>query len=145
MSFSSFQKSIYSAINLAMAVHVDQSDKLGMPYILHPLRVMLAVVGDGIDTAIAAVLHDTAEDTNLTLDQIEVDFGFHVRETVDALTRRKSEGYREYIRRVKLHPAATLIKIADLTDNLSRTDKLPIKEKSRLRAKYGRAMKELKS
>ncbi len=59
-----------------------------MPYIVHPLRVstLLIETGASDSLAIAGVLHDTVEDTDTTLDQIERLFGTDVRMLVDAVT-----------------------------------------------------------
>ncbi len=52
------------AIEIAAAAHRGQADKAGQPYILHPLRVMLACQGEA--TRIVAVLHDVIEDNDWT-------------------------------------------------------------------------------
>lgn len=59
---------IEDAINIAVNAHRGQRDKGGQPYILHPLRVMLAAQND--DERIVAVLHDVVEDSDLTLDDL---------------------------------------------------------------------------
>ena len=53
------------AIAIAAMAHEGQVDKAGMPYILHPLRMMLSV--DTPEACMAAVLHDVVEDTAVTL------------------------------------------------------------------------------
>lgn len=109
------------AIWKASEHHYGQHDKAGLPYILHPIRVMdtLRVAGYGETVLVAAVLHDTVEDTDLTLDSIYVIFGGEVRDLVDALTRRKGEAYLDYIARVKEAGGdAVAIKLSDIGDNL---------------------------
>ncbi len=106
---------IDQAIHLAFQAHEGQVDKTGRPYILHPLRVMMAVPDD---CKIPAVLHDVLEDTKLTYFDLE----YHGvsqfdRNIVQVLTKSGAQSYFEYIRRVRLHPEATLIKIADIEDN----------------------------
>ncbi|MBP8277859.1 MAG: HD domain-containing protein [Propionivibrio sp.] len=59
--------SLEHAIALAASAHSGQVDKAGQPYILHPLRLMLAVTTP--DERMAAVLHDVVEDTAITLAQ----------------------------------------------------------------------------
>lgn len=107
-----------AAILMATQAHSGQTDKQGAPYILHPLRVMLAVPPE---LRIAAVLHDVVEDTSVTLGAIRAEFGDEVADTVDALSRRDGETYiKDFIARVARHPAARIIKRADIADNLGR-------------------------
>lgn len=110
------------AIIYATQHHADQKDRLGQPYILHPLRVMLALAkqGAGVEVQIAGVLHDTVEDTVATVEEIEELFGPKVAEIVEAVTRRGGETYKDFIRRASRHPASRLVKRADIMDNLSR-------------------------
>lgn len=121
----STQEKLNEAIIDATRWHADQLDKGGHPYIFHPLSVMLRVANRTpftlacrYDALIAAVLHDVVEDCNVLLAQIRCDYGEGVAELIDALTRREGEGYSNYIRRVKLNPIATLIKMADLQENM---------------------------
>ncbi len=109
--------SLERAIALAAKAHTGQRDKAGAPYILHPLRVMLRL--DTPEAMQAAVLHDVLEDTPVTVESLR-DAGFSepVIEAVDALTRRPDETYTAFIDRVKAHPIARRIKLADLEDNL---------------------------
>jgi (p)ppGpp synthase/HD superfamily hydrolase len=105
------------AIELALRVHRNMRDKAGAPYILHVLRVMLAVEGD--TARMAAVLHDVVEDSTYTLTDLrKLGFPDEVVDTVDALTRRPGESYEAFIRRAATHPIARVIKLADLQDNL---------------------------
>jgi (p)ppGpp synthase/HD superfamily hydrolase len=122
------------AIALAVRVHAGQKDKAGVDYILHPLRVMLAMKDD-VDR-IVAVLHDVVEDCGVTLDDIERDFGQTVRDAVDAISHRERESYPDYWRRITENLIAVRVKIADSTDNLARTDSLPEPERSQMVKKY---------
>ncbi|MEZ4677527.1 MAG: hypothetical protein R2932_25260 [Caldilineaceae bacterium] len=56
------------AIAIAAQAHVDQVDKAGQPYILHPLRMMMQL--DNEAAQIVAMLHDVVEDTPITLDDL---------------------------------------------------------------------------
>jgi len=111
------------AIALAGTVHRGQTDKAGQPYILHVLSVMLRVrrAGHPEWLQIAAVLHDTLEDTTLTLDEIRRTFGEPCASVVETVTRRPDEPYATYIARIKQDPAARAVKLADLQDNLDPT------------------------
>lgn len=107
---------IEAAIKLACEAHDGQTDKGGAPYILHALRVMMAMPDD--QHRIVAVLHDVIEDSEwTTLPQIEMWFGGRVSAAVDALTKRHGEAYGDYLSRVKADEIATLVKLADLKDN----------------------------
>jgi (p)ppGpp synthase/HD superfamily hydrolase len=115
--------SLSNAILVATAAHAQQIDKGGLPYILHPLRVMLAIASkfpDDEAIQIAAVLHDTVEDGHLTIEKIERLFGQEVVEIMDSVTRRTIAGetYHEFVLRAKAHPKGRYVKIADVEDNL---------------------------
>lgn len=128
------------AIQLAMTMHAGQVDKAGQPYILHLLRVMLAVQPWGEEHMIAAVLHDGPEDTGISLDLILKRFGMPVAVAVGHLTKRPGEPYEEeYLARVMSNPIALVVKTMDVWDNLQRVVDLPEPERSRLRDKYSRA------
>lgn len=108
------------AIWMATEAHHGQYDKAGYPYILHPMRVMddLRPYEDQ-DVLCAAVLHDTVEDTYVTLAKIENDFGLKVRLLVDAVSRRDGETYEDFILRVRSSGQdAISIKVADINDNM---------------------------
>lgn len=116
------------AIETAVSYHQDQRDKVGEPAILHPLAVMFAAreAGFGYTTQIVAVLHDTVEDTDLTLSQVQIRFGWVVRNAVDALSRRTGtdsdpdETYHDFILRGIEDPYFCRVKQLDLKHNLSR-------------------------
>lgn len=77
------------AIDVASAAHEGQKRKSGEPYIIHPLSVAEILIdwGMDIDTVLAGILHDTIEDTSLTLDMIETYFGRDVAFLVDGVTK----------------------------------------------------------
>lgn len=106
------------AIKLATDAHAGQVDKAGDPYILHPLRVMLAVSTP--DERIAAVLHDVVEDTDVTCDDLYWVHGFksEIVLALAALTRAKGEDYLDFVQRAKTNAIARAVKIADIRDNL---------------------------
>src|SRR5579863_4082397 len=129
------------AIELAVTAHVGQTDEDGLPHIIHALEVMFGVkkifetTEDKLDYTleelmIAAVLHDTVEDTFVTLALIEVQFGKRIRDLVDGVTRRglgkndTKEFYRDFIYRAKTNPGTRIIKIADLMHNFGRAHKI---------------------
>jgi (p)ppGpp synthase/HD superfamily hydrolase len=128
------------AIALATIAHKGQKDKLGRPYILHPLRVMLKV--DNPVDEIVAALHDVLEDTKTTADDFrKAGISEEAIAAVDALTKRKGEDYDKYLVRVKRNKIATRVKFADLQDNSDpdRLSQFPVKERERLKKKYDSA------
>lgn len=109
--------SIENAIALAIKAHYGQVDKAGNPYILHVLRVMLAL--DTETEMIAGVLHDVVEDSGYSLaDLKKTGFSDEIITTLDCLTKRDSENYNDYIERIKTSPIALRVKLADLEDNM---------------------------
>lgn len=80
---------IKQAVSIAKKAHAGQFRKTGEPYIIHPLAVkkILEEWGMDEDTIIAGVLHDTVEDTSLTLDDIRRTFGETVAFLVDGVTK----------------------------------------------------------
>lgn len=134
---------IENAIIIATNVHAGQIDKGGNPYILHPLRVMLAVKGS--DEMMAAVLHDVLEDSEMKAsDLMAFMFSNAVIDAVVALTRNDGESYSDFISRVAKNEIATAVKIADLTDNLDLSRiKEPTKQDIERHRKYVAARAEL--
>jgi len=104
------------AITLAVAAHAGQTDRAGQPYILHPLRVMLAV--EHPDERIVAVLHDVVEDSAITLDDLaKVGFSATVIEAIDSVTKREGESYPQFVARAGQNMIGRTVKLADLRDN----------------------------
>lgn len=103
------------AAEIACQAHMGQKDKGGMPYIFHPYHVAEQMRDEA--TVCTALLHDVAEDTPITIEELAKKFP---RETIDALrllTHDKGENYMEYIRKIKANPIARAVKIADLEHN----------------------------
>lgn len=134
-----------AAIALACEAHRGQFDRAGKPYILHPLRLMMAF--DSAPERIVAVLHDVVEDSSVTLDRLrELGFDSSVIAAIDALTRRENESYDVFIDRVLANPLAAKIKVRDIRDNLdvSRLSQLTEEDLRRV-AKYHKALARLES
>lgn len=105
------------AILLAAQAHRGQVDKVGRPYLLHLLRVMLRL--DGEEAQIVGVLHDLVEDTGYTLDDLRaMGYAEEVVQALDCLTRRSTESYEEFVERASANPLARRVKRADLEDNM---------------------------
>jgi (p)ppGpp synthase/HD superfamily hydrolase len=84
-------KQLDKAISFALLAHAGQKRKSGGPYIIHPLEVMTIAATMTFDDAVlcAAVLHDTVEDTAVTMEQIEQTFGEKVSKLVNSETESK--------------------------------------------------------
>jgi len=77
------------SIDFATSAHAGQKRKSGEPYMIHPIITADTLISWGmdIDSVIAGVLHDTVEDTDATLEQIETLFGHDVAQLVDGVTK----------------------------------------------------------
>ncbi len=105
------------AIALAVKAHQGQLDKVGRPYILHPLRVMFRVERD-VDQ-IVAILHDVVEDSDITFDDLRgMGYSEEIIEALDGVTRRDDETYEVFVERSLAHPVSRRVKRADLEDNM---------------------------
>jgi len=105
------------AIVLAVEAHRGRRDKLGRPYILHPLRLMATL--DAPAEQMAALLHDVVADSDVTVEEFRRrNCPPEVVEAIDRLTLRAGESFDEFIMRISKDPVARRVKIADLADNL---------------------------
>lgn len=131
------------ALEIAATAHRGQTNKAGEPFILHPLRVMLACSGP--DERIVAVLHDVVEKSDWTLDALrEEGLEEQLVAAVDAMTRRENETYSGFVDRAAAHPISRPVKIADLRDNLAMTQSEKASQEDRKKAeKYVDALTRL--
>lgn len=106
------------AVILASQVHQGQRDKLGKPYILHPIAVASLV--DDFELKTIAMLHDTIEDTWVTAEYL-LNYGFtkEIVKAVEGVTNPKDGDYEAYLKKVKSNPKSRLVKLADLAHNTS--------------------------
>ena len=83
---------VKKAYEFASEAHKNQTRLSGDPYIMHPLAVSVIIASLGMDCAsvIAAMLHDTVEDTGVTIEDIRAEFGETAAELVDGLTKIKN-------------------------------------------------------
>ncbi|GAC1379958.1 MAG: GTP pyrophosphokinase [Marmoricola sp.] len=120
---------IERAYSIAEYHHRDQRRKSGEPYITHPLAVttILADIGMTESTLVAALLHDTVEDTEYTLDQLRRDFGDEVAQLVDGVTKldkvkygdsAQAETIRKMIVAMSRDIRVLVIKLADRLHNM---------------------------
>ncbi|MCM1495211.1 MAG: GTP pyrophosphokinase [Bacteroides sp.] len=112
------------AIAIAVEAHRGQIDKAGKPYILHPMRVMLA--GTNEDEMICGILHDVIEDTPVSIEMLAAEgFSDTILDALQFLTHDRAVPYPEYIQAMTQNPLAVQVKLYDLHDNLNR-DRLGI-------------------
>lgn len=106
------------AVCLAANGHIDQVDKGGKPYILHPLKVMHYLKTDDMELMAIGVMHDLVEDTDMTTESLK-DLGFSDRVVTGVSLLTKIDGQRdeEYLDRIKLNIDAVKVKLADLRHN----------------------------
>jgi GTP diphosphokinase / guanosine-3',5'-bis(diphosphate) 3'-diphosphatase len=129
----------------ASEAHVGQHRISGEEFVEHPLHVarILADLGLDAQTLAAALLHDTVEDTNLTAEQVEAEFGAGVARLVEGATKLTRIEFRsdqqlqaENIRRMLLAMAddirVVLIKLADRLHNMRTLDALPEPRRRRI-------------
>jgi len=124
------------AYDIAEACHEGQFRKSGDPYITHPLAVatILAELGMDTTTVIAALLHDTVEDTDYSLGDVESEFGVEVANLVDGVTKldkvelgssAEAETIRKMIIAMARDPRVLVIKVGDRLHNMRTMRFLP--------------------
>jgi len=131
------------AVSLAARAHRGQKDKGDKAYILHPLRLMIAMETEA--EQMAAVLHDVIEDTDWTIKELRRSgYPEEVLEALEHLSRDPGESYDDFIKRAADNRISTKVKIADLEDNMNivRLNVLGEKDMKRL-GKYLRAWRYL--
>ncbi len=135
---ASKRKEVRHAFIVSADAHKDMRRKTGEPYILHPLAVAQIVVkeiGLGVTSAVAALLHDTVEDTELSHEDIARDFGTKIADIVDGLTKisnirdledttSQAENFKKILVTLAEDPRVILIKIADRLHNMRTLDSM---------------------
>ena len=122
---------IRKAFNIAVEAHKDQRRKSGEPYIYHPIavaRICAEEIGLGTTSVVAALLHDTVEDTDLTLDDVKDLFGPTVATIIDGLTKIsglqfgtdsiQAENFRKVLLTLAQDVRVILVKLADRLHNM---------------------------
>lgn len=128
-------KRIRHAFEMAVDAHKHMRRKSGEPYIHHPLAVAKIVAGDmglGTTSIICALLHDTVEDTEMTLEDVKKEFGNTAAKIIDGLTKIskishqtesiQAENYRKILLTLSDDIRVILIKIADRLHNMRTLD-----------------------
>ncbi|MES2882271.1 MAG: HD domain-containing protein, partial [Bacteroidota bacterium] len=125
------RKLIRRAFEIAADAHKTMRRKSGEPYILHPLavsRICCDEIGLGVRSTICALLHDTVEDTDVSLEEIEKEFGPEIVKIVDGLTKisnvidvnasQQAENFRKILLTLTDDPRVILIKLSDRLHNM---------------------------
>ena len=137
-------KIIRKAFNLAVNAHRNDRRKSGEPYIFHPLavaRICGDEIGLGTISIVCALMHDTVEDTNITLSDIEKIFGHKVKSIIDGLTKisgefdftssSQAENFKKMFLTIPDDVRVILIKLADRLHNMRTLDSM--KESKKLK------------
>ena len=103
------------ALRIAYEAHQGQVDKAGLPYIFHPFHLAEQMT-DEISTCVA-LLHDVAEDTDVSLDELAREFPPEVMASLRKLTHQPGVVYADYIIGLRDDQVARKVKMADIRHN----------------------------
>ena len=122
---------VRTAFEMAVDAHKTMRRKSGEPYIFHPLAVAMICVdeiGLGVRSTICALLHDTVEDTDIALEDVQREFGNEMAKIIDGLTKiatvvdhnssQQAENFKKILLTLTDDPRVILIKLADRLHNM---------------------------
>src|SRR6476469_117311 len=125
------------ANEMAAEAHKTMRRKSGEPYILHPIavaKICVDEIGLGVRSTICALLHDTVEDTDVSLEDVEREFGSEIARIVDGLTKisnvidvnasQQAENFKKILLTLTDDPRVILIKLADRLHNMRTLDSM---------------------
>src|SRR4029078_4695979 len=128
---------IRQAFEMSAEAHKTMRRKSGEPYILHPLavaRICVEEIGLGVRSTICSLLHDTVEDTDISLEDVEREFGSEIARIVDGLTKianvidvnasKQAENFKKILLTLTDDPRVILIKLADRLHNMRTLDSM---------------------
>lgn len=140
-----YSKKINEILRFIYKAHDGAVDKVGVPYVFHPLAV--AEQMDDENSTILALLHDVVEDTEYTYqDILKLGVPLEVVEALRLLTHEREEDYFDYIKRIKTNSLATKVKLGDIKHNSNLTRIENVTEEDLLRVeKYKKAIEYLNS
>src|SRR6187401_2736579 len=123
------------AFEMAAEEHKTMRRKSGEPYILHPLavaKICVEEIGLGVRSTICSLLHDTVEDTDVTMEDVQREFGSEIAKIVDGLTKianivdvnasQQAENFKKILLTLTDDPRVILIKLADRLHNMRTLD-----------------------
>lgn len=132
------KRMIRIAFDMALESHQNMRRKSGEPYIYHPIAVAQIAaeeIGLGTTSIVCALLHDVVEDTDITLEDIEREFGKKVAKIIDGLTKisgvfdynssLQAENFRKMLLTLADDVRVILIKLADRLHNMRTMDFMP--------------------
>ena len=129
-----------SARLLSIQAHSNQVDKAGVDYFTGHIQTVVNSVHTHKEK-IVAYLHDTVEDTEVSIEKIYEEFGEEIGDAVKAVTKLKKLDYTKYIEGIKANELARAVKIADLKHNMDLTRLKEVREKDVKRVeKYRKAL-----
>ncbi|MCX6187096.1 MAG: bifunctional (p)ppGpp synthetase/guanosine-3',5'-bis(diphosphate) 3'-pyrophosphohydrolase [Bacteroidetes bacterium] len=140
------KKKIRAAFELSLEAHKNVRRKSGEPYILHPLavaQICAEEIGLGTTSVICALLHDTVEDTDITLEDVKLKFGDKVSRIIDGLTKisgvfdqkdksMQAENFKKMLLTLSDDVRVILIKLADRLHNMRTLDSMSAKSQLKL-------------
>src|SRR5512138_3116435 len=125
------------SFEISVDAHKTMRRKSGEPYIFHPLavsRICVEEIGLGVRSTICALLHDTVEDTDVTLEDVEREFGGEIARIIDGLTKisnvvdtnstQQAENFKKILLTLTDDPRVILIKLADRLHNMRTLDSM---------------------
>jgi GTP pyrophosphokinase len=131
------KEQVRRAFEIAVDAHKTMRRKSGEPYIFHPLavaRICVEEIGLGVRSTICALLHDTVEDTDVTLEDVEREFGSEIARIIDGLTKianvvdtnssLQAENFKKILLTLTDDPRVILIKLSDRLHNMRTLDSM---------------------
>jgi len=128
---------VRTAFEMAAEAHKTMRRKSGEPYILHPIavaKICVEEIGLGVRSTICALLHDTVEDTDIGLEDVQREFGPEISKIVDGLTKisnvidvnasQQAENFKKILLTLTDDPRVILIKLADRLHNMRTLDSM---------------------
>ncbi len=125
------------AFEMAAEAHKTMRRKSGEPYILHPIavaKICVEEIGLGVRSTICSLLHDTIEDTDISLEDVEREFGSEIARIVDGLTKisnvvdvnasQQAENFKKILLTLTDDPRVILIKLSDRLHNMRTLDSM---------------------
>lgn len=137
---------IRDAFNISLEAHKSMRRKSGEPYILHPIavaQICAEEIGLGTTSIICALLHDTVEDTDITLELLDMKFGPKVSQIIDGLTKisgvfdqqdksMQAENFKKMLLTLSEDVRVILIKLADRLHNMRTLESMSAKSQLKI-------------
>ncbi len=137
---------IREAFNISLEAHKNMRRKSGEPYILHPIavaQICAEEIGLGTTSIICALLHDTVEDTDITLELLDMKFGPKVSRIIDGLTKisgvfdqqdksMQAENFKKMLLTLSEDVRVILIKLADRMHNMRTLESMSAKSQLKI-------------